>query len=36
MKNGYKTLVTKPEGKRSFEIFKCIWEENIKPDFRDT
>jgi hypothetical protein len=35
MRDAYKTLVGKLEGKRPFEIGKRRWEDNIKMDLRD-
>jgi hypothetical protein len=32
MRNAYKMLVLKPEGKRPFGIPGCRWEGNIKKD----
>jgi hypothetical protein len=33
--NGYRILVGKPEGKRSLERYRHIWEDNIKMDLRE-
>jgi len=35
MRNEYKTLVCKPEGKRPFGRHRCRWEDNINMDFRE-
>jgi hypothetical protein len=34
MRNAYKLLVGKPEGKRPFGRPRRIWEDNIKMDLR--
>jgi hypothetical protein len=34
MRNGYKILVRKPEGKRSLGKPRCRWEDNIRMDLR--
>jgi hypothetical protein len=34
MKNAYKILVEKPEGKRPLEKPGCRWEDNTEMDFR--
>jgi hypothetical protein len=36
MRNAYKILVGKPEGKRQLERPKCSWEDNIRMCFRET
>jgi hypothetical protein len=35
MRNGFKILIGKPEGKRPFEKPRRIWEYNIELDLRD-
>jgi hypothetical protein len=35
MKNEYKIVVGKPEGKRSLGRHRSKWEDNIKMDFKD-
>jgi hypothetical protein len=35
MRNAYKTLVGKLEGKRQLGISRCRWEDNIKLDLRE-
>jgi hypothetical protein len=35
MRNGYKIVVGKPEGKRPLLISKYIWEDNIKIDLKE-
>jgi hypothetical protein len=35
MRNSYKILVGKPEGKRAFRRHRRIWEGNITMDFRE-
>jgi hypothetical protein len=34
MRNAYKILVGKPEGKRSLGRYKLRWEDNIKMDLK--
>jgi hypothetical protein len=34
-RNAYRTLVGKPEGKRSVERPRCRWVDNIKIDLRE-
>jgi hypothetical protein len=36
MRNKYKILVGKPEGKRLPEIFRRRWKDNIKMDIKET
>jgi hypothetical protein len=36
MRNAYKILVGKPEGKRSHGRPTCRWENNIRMDLRET
>jgi len=35
-RNAHKTLVVKPEGKRSLGRPRRSWEDNIRTDFRET
>jgi hypothetical protein len=35
MKNAYKILVGKPEGKRPFRRPRCRWKDNIIMDIRE-
>jgi hypothetical protein len=36
MRNVYKILVGKPEGKISLRKPRCRWEDNIKMDLKET
>jgi hypothetical protein len=36
VRNAYKILVEKPEGKRRLGIPRPIWQDNIKMDVKDT
>jgi hypothetical protein len=36
MINAYNILVGNPEGKRTLGRSRCIWEDNIKMDLRET
>jgi hypothetical protein len=35
MRNAYKILVGKPDGKGPLEIRRCIWEDNIRMDVKE-
>jgi len=35
MRNAYKILVRKPEGKRPLGRHRCKWEDNIRMDLRE-
>jgi hypothetical protein len=35
MRNAYKILVEKPEGKRQLGSPECRWEDNIRMDLRE-
>jgi hypothetical protein len=35
LRNLYKVLVAKPEGKRPLRRSRCRWEDNIKMDLRE-
>jgi hypothetical protein len=35
MRNAYKILVGKPEGKRPYRRTRCRWEDNIRIDLRE-
>jgi hypothetical protein len=35
MKNEYKIVVEKPEGKKSLGITRCRWEDNIKKELTE-
>jgi len=36
IRNGYKILVSKPEGKRPFGRPRCRWEDDIRMDLKET
>jgi hypothetical protein len=36
MRNRYKSLVRKPEGKRLLGRHRCKWDDNIRIDLRET
>jgi hypothetical protein len=36
MRNAYKVLIRKPEGKRTFGRCRHRWKDNIKLDLRET